>query len=137
MYGMVNVIVPLRVIQLNRAVGTAAKVTRIVVDVLDHQMYEPLGTESFADRLREFRQYSGLGIIHYCMNRVETKTVEGILLQPVERVVDEEFTDSAAIGPIEVDSCTPGCVMAIGEKLRGVKMKIIPFWPEVVVHDVQ
>src|SRR5215472_4080813 len=134
---MMDVIVPLCIVQLHCASRVAAEVTHVVVDVLDHKMHESVSTESLANSLGEFCQDVRFGVINDGVNGVQTKTVEVIFLEPIESVMDEEVTDRAAIAAIEVDGGAPGCVVAICEELRGVKVKIVPFGAEVVVHDIE
>src|SRR5262249_17032935 len=75
-----------------------------------------------------------VGIVNNGVNRIETQTVETIFLEPVERIVDEII----AHGPLrEIDRGAPGGLAALGEKLRGIMVKIIPLGPEMIVDDVQ
>jgi len=40
------------------------------------------------------------------------------ILEPVQRVVDEEVAYGPAVVPVEIDGSAPGCVVPLGEELR-------------------
>src|SRR5207302_5140734 len=63
--------------------------------------------------------------------------VETVLLEPVERVVNEEVAHGAALLAVVVDGRAPRRVMRRVEELRSVGVKVVAFGPEMVVHDVQ
>src|SRR3546814_13998867 len=71
------------------------------------------------------------------MNRVEAEAVHVKFLEPVERVVDEEFADRPTLGILEVDRGAPGRAIALGEEAGRIGVQVIPFGAEVVVDDVE
>src|SRR6185437_9072855 len=71
------------------------------------------------------------------VHRIQPEPVEVILLEPVERVVQEEIAHGAPAGRLEVDRGTPGGRMPVGEELRRVEVEEVALWPEVVVDDVE
>src|ERR1700693_3849785 len=71
------------------------------------------------------------------MNRVQAESVEPILRQPIQGVVDEEVADDPAFRSIEIDGVAPGSLVPVGKKLRRVGVEIISFWAEMVVDHIQ
>src|SRR5262249_8666523 len=71
------------------------------------------------------------------MDRIEAEPVEVELLEPVERVVDEEIARDPAALALEIDRGSPRRLMSVGEEIRRVTMKVITVWAEVVVDDVE
>src|SRR6187399_3299078 len=59
------------------------------------------------------------------MYGVEAQAVEVKLVEPVERVVDEEVAHDAAVLAVEIDRMPPRSAMARGEELRCVSVQIV------------
>jgi hypothetical protein len=67
---------------------------------------------------------------------VEPQSVGVKLLDPIERVVHEEFAHRPARAAVEVDRSAPRRLVAIGEERLRDAVQIVAFRAEVVVHDV-
>src|SRR5262249_18652341 len=67
---------------------------------------------------------------------IEAQSVDTELLDPVERVVDEEVAHDSRPRPIDIDPGAPQGLMPVREELRRVEMEIVPFRPEVIVDDI-
>src|SRR6266404_696416 len=57
--------------------------------------------------------------------------------QPVERVLDEEVPHGTAFRPIKVDGTTPRSEVAVGKKLRRIRIEIVSFRAKMVINDIQ
>src|ERR1700722_10835427 len=113
---MMEIIIPLRVIQPRLLVrDTAWNVATIrrpeilwpeivggVVVVLQNQMDESIAPETIANTLSEFSQNIGMRIILNGVDRIEAETIEVVLLEPVESVVDEVVANGPALSTIEI-----------------------------------
>jgi hypothetical protein len=75
----------------------------------------------------------GLRLVDDCVDRVEPQAVKAELLEPVERVVDEEPAHRAG----EVDRGAPRRRAAPLEELRGVEVQVVAVGPEMVVDHVE
>ena len=93
--------------------------------------------DSGRDRRGELRQEIGVRVVDDGVHRVESQAVEVVLLDPIQRVVNEEGAYDLAARVVEVDRVTPRRVMPRGEELRRVKMQIVAVGTEVVVDDVE
>ena len=87
--------------------------------------------------LRELGDEVQLAVVDDRVHGIEAQAVEAILLQPVERVVDEEVAHGAAVLAVEVDRRAPRRVMTVGEELRRVRVQLVAFRAEVVVDHVE
>ncbi len=124
-----NVVVPLRFGQI--ALARLAEQARAIVAVLQHADRPCVsgpdrrapGCFSFADEVQ-------LAVVEHRMNGIESQAVELILLQPVQRVLDEEIAHGLAVLAVEVDRRTPGCLVALGEELRRVGVQPVPSGPK-------
>ena len=74
--------------------------------------------EAFAHAARELRQDVGRGVVDDRVHGVEAQAVEVELLEPVERVVDEELAHRLARGSREVDGRAPRRLVALREEGR-------------------
>src|SRR5256885_2891256 len=96
-----------------------------------------LSAELCAHRFGQFSENVWARIVSNGMNRVQTQSVEVILLQPVQRIVNEKIAYGPAARAVKIDRLSPRGAMTIGEELRRVKSQIIAFRPKVVVNHVQ
>lgn len=80
---VVDIVVPLRVIQSNAARLIATQVARGVVDILDDEVDKPFRTKAFTHGLCKFGEDVRLGLVNDGVNRIETQAVEVIFLKPV------------------------------------------------------
>src|SRR5690606_9916104 len=126
---VVDVVVPLRGVEPVREIAGAVVV--VLEDEMDGTILDP-----GAHGGRELGQDVGIGIVEDRVDGVEAEPVDVELLEPVERVLDEEVADRAALRAVEVDPVAPGRAVAPGEELR-VGAEIVPLGSEVVVDDVE
>src|ERR1700745_1004027 len=71
------------------------------------------------------------------MHGVEAEAIEVVFSEPVKRIVDKEITHDAAGWSVKVDGVSPRRVVTVGEELGCVRVKVISFGAEVVIHDVE
>jgi hypothetical protein len=128
---VVQIVVPLRV------KGFRRQIPRLVGVVLQNQMHLPRVADCSPHALRQLSQDVGCGIVRDRMHRIQAQAVEVIFLQPVQRVLDEEFTHRGAVRPVEVDRRAPGGVVLLAEEIFRVGVQVVSFRPEVVVDHVQ
>src|SRR5690349_13039473 len=69
--------------------------------------------------------------------RVQPQAVETELLDPIQRVVNHEIADGAAVRAIEVDGRAPRGFVSLREELRRVNGEVISIGAEVIVDHVQ
>ena len=70
------------------------------------------------------------------VHSVESKRVEVILLQPVERVLNKEPSYVVAVLSVVIDRVAPGSSVTICE-VRSVCAKVIALRTEMVVNDIE
>src|SRR2546423_2036890 len=70
------------------------------------------------------------------MDGVQPQGVDVKVLNPVERVLDKEVPHFITIWPVKIQGRSPRCVIAVRE-VRSILRKIIAFWSQVVVDDIQ
>src|ERR1700733_4378914 len=137
MQSVVDVIIPLRVVCARLAPLRPTKITRLVAIILEDQMNLSKWPDGAANRFGQFRENVRSGVVQDGVHRVQAQTIEMILGQPIQGVVDEEIPDRPASGAIEIEGIAPRGVMTIAEKLRRIKPEIVSFRTKVVVDDVQ
>lgn len=96
----------------------------------------PLAARPVVQRLADLAHDVLAGIVTYGVNRVHPQAVEAELLDPVERVVDEEIAHRAGRLAVVVDGRTPRRLVRGVEELRAVGMQVVAFGAEVVVDHV-
>src|ERR1700721_2180937 len=57
--------------------------------------------------------------------------------KPEESVVDKKIADCPAITTVEIDAIAPRSMVAVGEKLRRVRVKVISFRAEMVIDHIE
>src|SRR2546430_17364320 len=77
------------------------------------------------------------GFVEDPINCDKTQSVEAVLLEPVERVVNEEVAHGAALLAIVIDGGAPGRLMRGVEELGSIGGKVVPRRPEMVVPDAR
>ncbi len=121
---VVIIIIPLGLV-------AATQPARLVALVFQHQMHLPstahAGVHFVAQLLQE-----GIGIDR--MHGIQPQPVEAVLVQPHQRVVDEETTH---LGLAEVDGTAPWRAAAAVEERGCVLLQQIAHGPEVVVNHIQ
>ena len=93
-----------------------------------------LAADDPAHGRRELGQDVRLARVADRVHGIEPEAVEAVLLEPVERVVDEEVAHRAVR---EVDRGAPGRVHVAVEELRRQQRQVVAVGPEVVVDDVE
>ena len=115
----------------------ARQVARLVLVVLQDEMDQAFaagaGTHGRAQRLDDV----GLRVVADGVDGVEAQAVEMELLQPVERVVDEEVAHDLAARGVEVDRRAPRRGVARVEEGRRIGVQVVALRAEVVVDDVE
>ena len=134
---MMEIVIPLRRVVRDRSIPIPLQMAGGVTVILQNQVHVAFRSHRASNRLRQFGQYVGRGIVEDGMDGIEPQSIEMIFRQPVEGIVDEEVSHHPAVRPIKVDRLAPGCRMARGEKLRRVFAQVISLRPEVVVDHVQ
>src|SRR5581483_3515414 len=115
--GVMIIVVPLRAILAGRDDHGWIEQARAVVVVLQHQMdYPPALAGKVADRTAELLEQQQTARLAECMDGIEPQSVEAIISDPVQRVVDREGADwRAAI----VDCRTPRR-LRLAEEIRRI-----------------
>src|SRR5712691_11091904 len=73
--------------------------------------------------------------IENALRRIETKTIEMKLLDPIASVGDEKLAHRSGVWPIEIERVAPLVFVTIGKIVVGENPQIIPVWPEVIVNN--
>ena len=133
---MVHVVVPLRRVQARRAALVARQPACLVGAVLKDEMHVAAG-QGGAHALGDLGDDVRPAVVEDGVHGIEAQAVEVELLEPVERVVDEEVAHRRAFGAIEIDAGAPGRLMPIGEEGLGVGVQVIPGRAEMVVDHVE
>ncbi len=133
---VVDVVVPLGVVEAGAAVGAADEPARLVVLVLQHQVRLPvagLGAHGPGDGCQDV-----LGtLVDDGMDGVEPQAVEVIVADPIPGVLHHELAEGAAVLAVVVQGVAPGGLVAAGEGGRRHGRQHVPVRPEVVVDHVE
>jgi hypothetical protein len=134
---VVQVVVPLRVGQHGSAFAVTLQVSGVVGLVFQHQVHDARAARPVAhglcQRVHDMRRRTVVHGVH----GVDAQAVEVELLQPVQRVVDEEVAHPAAARALEVDGRAPGRVQRRIEEVGCVGVQVVALGSEVVVDHVQ
>lgn len=103
----------------------------------EHEMHVAVARHGAADGLGELGQDMLAAVVADRVDRIEAQPVDGELLDPVERVVDEEVAHDARTRPVEIDAGAPWRPMPPGEELRRVEVQIVAFGTKMIVDDIQ
>ena len=128
-----RVVRPLRVVEPAQGIVPAQELGLVGL-VLQHEMDLALGAEMAAHAARQLAQDVGFRRVDDRVHGVEPQAVEAVLLQPVERVVDEVVAHGLLA---EVDRGTPRRLEVLGEEAGRVEAEIVTLGPEVVVDHVE
>ena len=104
---VVDVVVPLRRVAPGGAVGVAREKVRRVVVVLQDQVDVPAAGAPASHRRRQLVEEMRRRIVANRVHGVEAQAVEVKLVEPVQRVVDEEVAHDAAVLAVEIDRLRP------------------------------
>ena len=132
MGGVVEIVVPLGGVAEWPAVPPVEMVGNVPI-VLGRQMHGAV-RDADADLPGQFGEEVGGGGIPDLIHRVEAEAVHAVLLEPAERVLDEEAADG---GARVVDPGAPGRVARGVEERLGIGVEIVPLGSEVIVDDVE
>ena len=88
------------------------------------------------DGRRQFFEYMhGVAAVDR-VHRVETQSVESIITQPHQRIVDDEAVHGVALRAVVIDGRAPGRAVTIGE-IGTVLSQVVSVGTQVVVDDVE
>ena len=90
-------------------------------------LYEVITPRAGVQGLRNLGHDVRRRIVTDGMDRIEPQPVETVLLDPVERVVNEEIAHRARAGAIEVDRRAPGGLMLRVEELRTIGVEVVSY----------
>src|SRR5262245_50655256 len=132
--GVVIVIVPLRAIAPLRWLFERVEQACGVVVVLEHEMQLAPGLRrQLPDRAAEIAQERWLAALRNRMHGIETKPVEVVVREPMQRILDRKGTH---LRHAIINGESPGRVRR-GEERRRVAREIVPLRAEVIVDDVK
>src|SRR5215472_4796030 len=137
MQGMMNIVVPLGIVERNLVLCVPMQIAGNVVCVLQNEMNPSFLSKFPANLLGKLSDDIGTRVIGDRVNSVQPQAVKVIFLEPVERVMDEEITNNPAVCAVEIDSPAPGRAMAIGKELGRIQAQLVPLGTEVVVNHVE
>src|ERR1700739_4096807 len=125
MSGVVNVVIPLGVVQAWRFARRGAQIMGGVVVVFQYQVHLAFMTERFPDGVGQLTQNIGLGMGENRMHGVKAQPLDAIFLEPIKGVVNKVVADGSAAWTIEINGLAPGSVVVFGEKLWRIQGQII------------
>ena len=101
-----DVVVPLRGVERRLFRAVAREPARRVGLVLENEMDLAAGQRG-AGVLGDLGDDGALAVVEDRVHGVEAQAVEVILLEPIERVVDEEVAHRPRLGAVEIDARRP------------------------------
>ena len=113
------------------SVGAVSKAYRALEQEMDRPgeaRPEPRG--EFVDDVRT-------AVVLDRMHRVEAQSVQAERVDPVFGVLDDEVSNGAGVGPVEIDGLAPQRPVARGGKVRRVGREVIPLRSEMIVDHVE
>src|SRR5262249_51568256 len=119
------------------AAVVSLQIAGLIAVVLEYEMNMAVRGHRASNGICQLREDMGDRVVHDGMNRVKPQPVEVILLQPVQRVMNEEIANGPALWSVEIDAITPGAAVPLGKELRRIRSKIVSFRAEMVVHNIQ
>jgi hypothetical protein len=131
---VVPVVVPLR--GRVRGAGAIEEMRRVAV-VLEHEVDVAVVARARGDGARDLGHDVRRGIVGDGVDRIHAQPVEVELLDPVERVVDEEGAHVLRALAVEVDRRTPRGLVRGVEELGRIEREVVALGPEVVVDHVE
>src|ERR1700683_2674147 len=134
---MMNVVIPLSGVLSRLAALRALQITRLIAIVFQYQVNVAAGRNCRTDGIRQFGEDIGSGIVNDRVNGIQPKPVKMIFDQPIERVMDEEISNCAAMRAVEVDGVAPRGGVPVGEELWRVKVKVVSLRTEMVVDNIE
>ena len=137
MYRVMEVVVPLAAGKARLPAFVAREIASLVAVVFEHDVHVSFAARAGAHCGGElFEEVRGARVLHR-MHRIQAQAVEVELLEPVERVVDEEVAHRARMLSVEVERRAPGRMPRLVEELRRVLAEVIPLRAEMVVDHVE
>ena len=135
MQSMVHIVIPLRAEMLNPALGSR-KAAGLVSIIFQHQMnFSILDTapHGVANLINDVRNI----IVKYCVDRIETQSVQMELFEPIERVVDKEIAHYTASRPSKIKGGAPRRMVPLGKEIWRNRRQIIPLRAKMIVDDIE
>ena len=133
----VHVVVPLRVAEQRPVLRIAWQTARIVQVVFENQVQGPGAARPFAHRAGQLVDEMRRAAVVHRVHSVEAQAVEVELLDPVQRVVDEEVAHRAARLRVEIDGRTAGRDDVGVEELRRAGAQVVAVGAGLVVDHVE
>ncbi len=87
-----------------------------------------------ADRPAQLGEERRLARLDDGVNRVEPQSVEAVIAQPRQRILDGE---APHLRHVVIDGLAPGRAVRRREERRGIMTEVISLRPEVIVDDVE
>ncbi len=131
-----EVVVPLRVGDARRAGIVAHEQRRAVRVVLENDVDLAFPPRAVAQRRADLAHDVDRRVVVDGVDRVHAQPVGMELLDPVERVVDEEIAHGPCLLAVEIDRRAPRCRMGRVEELRAPGVQVVAIRAEVVVDHV-
>src|SRR5687768_3523565 len=89
------------------------------------------------DLLREFTDQMHLRSVANRMNGIEAKTINAIILHPVNCILDKKTPYGPGAGTIEIKALPPRCGMTRMKKILAEGSEVISIRPQVIVNHIQ
>jgi hypothetical protein len=96
----------------------------------------PGGAGQFVDLEAELLEEVHRGRVDDGVDGVEPQTIDVVVPQPVQRVVDDEPADLVALATVDVERLAPRRPVAVGE-VGAELAEVVPLGAEVVVDDIE
>ena len=112
---MMDIVVPLRRIVKRLAVGATGEPSGLVLLILQDKMHMAvarLGAHAFGQLIQHMLR----AVVDDRMHGVEPQPVQMELLDPIERVLDDELAHRLRVLAVVIDGVAPGRLMALGEE---------------------
>ena len=133
---VMQVIVPLGRSGLGSAIGIAPQKTGLIQLVFEHYVDCPASTGAITQRRANLVHDVDFRVIANRVDGVHAQAVEAVLLNPVQRVVNEKIAHSARLFRVVIDGGAPRRLVAGVEEMRAARMQVVTFGTEVVVDHV-
>ena len=132
-----NVVIPLRGMVPRVVIAAALEELTLILVVLQYKMNAALETRSFRHGFSYILEEVLFRLIRDRVDGVEPQSVESVLVQPVEDILNEEIANDFAAFAVEVDRRAPWCLVLFGKEGLGIRMQVIAVRTEMVVDHIQ
>ncbi len=132
---VVEVIAPLRIHAVPTGLAALDHPGVVEVALRDHEQVPPQMVRELLHVYRDLFEDVQSGAVEDRVHSIETQPVTVVIVQPHQRVLDEEGADRSAPRPVEVDRLAPRGRVPVRE-VGAVLAEVVPSRAEVVVDDV-